>query len=164
MRSENQYKSTISKEEVSNLPVKSFQGEIFYIDTYEKLLRAEKYILETKLFGFDTETKPAFKKGVFNKVSLLQLATDSQVFLFRLNKIGLPEILRTILSDENVLKIGVAIHDDIGSLRKISPFEPAGFIDLQPFVKEYGIEDNSLRKLAANILGFKISKRQQTSN
>ncbi len=164
MRDENCFKPSVTKEEVSILPVGVFSGVIYYIDTIEKLTEVETVILREKVFGFDTETKPAFKKGVSNKVSLLQLATSSNVFLFRLNKIGLPNVLRKILSDPRVCKIGVAIHDDIASLRKISPFEPAGFIDLQPYVKEFGIMDNSLRKLAANILGFKISKRQQTSN
>lgn len=164
MRGENHYKPSISKEEVSNMPVGTFSGEVYYIDSIEKLHMVEPILLKEKIVGFDTETKPAFKKGVTNIVSLLQLSTSSHAYLFRLNKIGLHDILRKILSNPDILKIGVAIHDDIGSLRKLNPFEPGGFIDLQPFVKEFGIEDNSLRKLAANILGFKISKRQQTSN
>jgi ribonuclease D len=164
MKGENLFKTTISKEEISNLQTRIFEGEIFYIDTFEKLLQVIPIINQVKTFGFDTETKPAFKKGVSNRVSLLQLAASEKVFLFRLNKIGLPEELRNLLSDASVQKIGVAIKDDIASLRKLGNFEPGGFVDLQPYVKEFGIADNSLRKLAANVLGFKISKRQQTSN
>jgi len=60
--------------------------------------------------------------------------------------------------------VGVALRDDIATLKRLNSFEPAGFVDLQLFVKSFGIEDNGLKKLAANILGFQISKRQQTSN
>jgi ribonuclease D len=164
MRSEFSFKPNITNEEISALPVRSFPGEIFYIDTFEKYLKALPLFVNEQVLGFDTETKPSFKKGKTYGVSLLQLSTSDKAFLFRLNKIGLPQEIKQIMASEKVQKIGVAIHDDISSLRKISDFQPAGFIDLQQFVKNYGIEDNGLKKLVAIILGFKISKRQQTSN
>jgi ribonuclease D len=164
MRSEFSFKPNITNEEISALPVRSFAGEIFYIDTYENYLKVVRFLQNQSVLGFDTETKPSFKKGKTNGVSLLQLSTSDKAFLFRLNKIGLPEEIKQIMASEKVMKIGVAIHDDISSLRKIGDFQPAGFIDLQQFVKNYGIEDNGLKKLVAIILGFKISKRQQTSN
>lgn len=164
MRSEFSFKSTITNEEISALPVRSFPGEIFYIDTYEKYLKVLPFLLGEKILGFDTETKPTFKKGKTNGVSLLQLSTSDRAFLFRLNKIGMPQEIKDILASENITKIGVAIHDDISSLRKVGEFKPAGFVDLQQYVKNFGIEDNGLKKLVAIVLGFKISKRQQTSN
>jgi len=164
MRSEFSFRPSVTHDEISLLPVKSFQGEIYYIDTFEKYLEVVQFFKDEPIFGFDTETRPSFKKGKKYSVSLLQLSTPEKAFLFRLNKIGLPEEIKQILSSEEVIKIGVALHDDISSLRKIAPFDPAGFIDLQQFVKNFGIEDNGLKKLVANILGFKISKRQQTSN
>lgn len=164
MRSDSFFKPTITKEELNLLPVRSFEGEILLVDTIEKLEKAIPLIYKETLLGFDTETRPSFKKGNVNDVSLLQLATQERVFLFRLNSIGLPNVVKNLLDDKDVLKIGVAIHDDILSLQKLSHFEPKGFIELQQYVKRFGIEDNGLKKLTANILGFKISKRQQTSN
>jgi ribonuclease D len=164
MRSEFSFKPNITNDEISALPVRSFPGEIFYIDTFEKYLKVIPLFIHEPILGFDTETKPSFKKGKTNGVSLLQLSTTDKAFLFRLNKIGLPEEIRRILASETTTKIGVAIHDDICSLRKIGDFQPTGFVDLQQFVKNFGIEDNGLKKLVAIILGFKISKRQQTSN
>jgi ribonuclease D len=164
MRNEFKFRPTVTPEEIALLQVQSFQGEIFYIDTYEKYLSILPQLMTESLFGFDTETRPSFKKGTSHGVSLLQLGTSEKAFLFRLNKIGLPEEIKHILASDKIVKIGVAIRDDISSLRKLSPFEPSGFIDLQQFVKNFGIEDNGLKKLVANILGFKISKRQQTSN
>lgn len=164
MRNEFSFKPSISKEEINELPVNSFSGEIFYIDTFDKFERVLPRIQEETVLGFDTETRPSFKKGKVNEVSLLQLSSASIAYIFRLNKIGLPEELCEILASEKVNKVGVAIHDDILSLQKLNSFEPNGFVELQHYVKNFGIADNGLKKLTANILGFKISKRQQTSN
>ncbi|MBN1116671.1 MAG: 3'-5' exonuclease domain-containing protein 2 [Bacteroidales bacterium] len=164
MRSDLSFKPFITKEEISSLPVNSFSGDLHFIDSFEKFLAVIHELKNESAFGFDTETRPAFKKGKQYDVSLLQLSVREKAYLFRLNKIGLPNELAEILASKDIKKIGVAIHDDILSLRKLNNFEPEGFIDLQQYVKSFGIEDNGLKKLAANILGFKISKRQQTSN
>ncbi len=164
MRNDKVFRPFITKEEISLLPQKSFMGEIFYIDNLDKFDKVIENVEKEHFLGFDTETRPSFKKGKTYQVSLLQLGTDEKVFLFRLNKIGIPKRLAEILASEKISKIGVAIHDDIASLRKIREYEPNGFVDLQQYVNNFGIEDNGLKKLVANILGFRISKRQQTSN
>ncbi len=164
MRNEFSFKTTISKEEINDLTVDSFSGEIFYIDTFDKLERVLPILKEEKVLGFDTETRPSFKKGKTNEVSLLQFSSSNSAYLFRLNKIGLPNEICEILASKKVQKVGVAIRDDILSLKKINSFESNGFVELQQYVKDFGIIDNGLKKLTANILGFKISKRQQTSN
>ncbi|MGV8096666.1 MAG: 3'-5' exonuclease [Mangrovibacterium sp.] len=95
---------------------------------------------------------------------MLQLSTGKKAFLFRINKIGLPQPLKKILSNPEILKVGVAIHDDIKGLQRISSFRPAGFIELQQEVKDYGINDFSLKKIAGIVLGVRISKSQRLSN
>jgi len=164
MKIEDYYKINISKEEIDLLPRKKFEGEIFYVDSYEAFNKFFPLIANETLLGFDTETKPAFKKGIINEVALLQLCSSNICLLFRLNRIGLPQILVNLLADKNIIKAGVAIRDDISVLQRLKRFEPGNFIDLQSYVKTFGIEDNGLKKLAANILGFQISKKQQTSN
>jgi len=159
-----QFRAKITRAEIEQLPSKKFNGEIFFIDSFPALDKVMPELLNETLFGFDTETRPAFKKGTSNVVSLMQLSTADKAFLFRLNKIGLTEELCTILGNPVILKAGVAIHDDLGGLKRLKKFIPDGFIDLQDYVKDFGIEDNGLKKLAANILGIRISKRQQTSN
>jgi ribonuclease D len=158
------FKAKITREEMALLPHNKFSGEIFYIDTFEALKEFLPHLDNKSILGFDTETRPNFKKGQNHPISLLQLSTSNQAFLFRLNKIGLPQELLDILKDPSIIKAGVAIRDDIKGLIKLSSFTPLGFVDLQEYVKDYGIEDNGLKKLASNILGFQISKRQQTSN
>lgn len=158
------FKDQITREEMASLPREKFTGDIFYIDSPEAFDEFIPELFNESVLGFDTETKPAFKKGVFNEVSLLQLSTSTKAFLVRLNKVGLPGKIKDLLSDSSIIKAGVAIHDDIIGLQRIENFMPDGFIDLQDYVKDFGIKDNGLKKLSANVLGFQISKRQQTSN
>ncbi len=154
----------ISNDELRELPLQSFDGKIVLVDSYQKFNEVITILNKSSVLGFDTETKPTFRKGKINKVALLQLANSDYAFLFRLNKIGLPKALLKILSNKNILKVGVAIHDDIKSLKKISYFKEAGFLELQDYVKTFGIENFGLKKLAGLILKIRISKNKQLSN
>lgn len=156
--------ANIEDDYVRSLPVMSFPGVISVIDQPSHFEFARQHLTHEPVLGFDTETKPSFKKGHYHSVALLQLSTADHAFLFRLNKIQLPEFIADILEDKDVVKVGVAIKDDIAAINKIFPFEPDGFIDLQQYVKPYGIVDNGLKKLVANVLGFRITKKSQTSN
>ena len=158
------YKENIDKDELAELPLIQFEGEITLVETKEDYLISIDYLTRQSMLGFDTETKPAFKKGVVYDVALLQLATQDRAFLFRLNKIGLPNGLKNILENPDIEKIGVAIRDDIKGLQKLNHFNPGGFIELQDHVKEYGIQDFSLKKLSAIVLGYRISKAQRVTN
>lgn len=155
---------TITKEEIDALPQKSFDGKISIPLTEYEIEEAVDYLRNYSILGFDTETRPNFLKGQRHKVALLQLSTDEHAYLFRINKIGLPKSVISILTDNTILKVGAAIHDDIKALRKINEFTPDGFIDLQTIAHQVGIEHSGLKPLSALLLGFKISKSQQTSN
>lgn len=158
------FKESITKEELVDLPLKWFEGEITIVDSEKSLERALDVLSKQSIIGFDTETKPAFKKGVFNKVALLQLSTKDQAFLIRTNRIGLPKQIRNILSDPNIVKPGVAIRDDIKGLQQFDNFVPGGFVELQDSAVELGIQNFSLKKLTAIACGFRISKGQQLTN
>jgi ribonuclease D len=160
----NKMKKCISNDELAELPLSSFGGVVHVIEQPEDLGAALEYLSRQSILGFDTETRPAFKKGQIYPVSLLQLSTSDQAFLFRINKIGLPVGLIKILASPKILKIGAAIRDDIKILQKIVPFKPGGFIELQDLVKNWGIENFSLKKLSAIVLGFRISKSQRLTN
>ncbi|MGL4293738.1 MAG: 3'-5' exonuclease, partial [Bacteroidales bacterium] len=117
-----------------------------------------------KVIGFDTETRPAFRKGQINKVALLQLSGEEYCFLFRLNIIGFPECLIDLLRDPSILKIGLSLRDDFMTMRRMAKFEPHGFIELQSYVKKFNIGEASLQKIFAILFGRKISKNQRLSN
>ncbi len=158
------FKESITKEELVELPLKWFEGEIVVVDNERKLREAVDFLSQQPVLGFDTETKPAFKKGVFNRVALLQLSTKERAYLIRTNRIGLPEEICSILADPEIIKPGVAIRDDIKGLQIWRKFNPAGFVELQDSAQELGIQNFSLKKLTAIACGFRISKGQQLTN
>jgi ribonuclease D len=158
------YHKEISAEELMNYELSWFKGEIVIVDDLKTFSRILPYIRKNKILGFDTETRPSFRKGRKNKVSLIQLATSDLACLFRINRIGIPQELADILADHDIIKAGVAVHDDIKFLKHVKKFKPDGFIDLQKMVKDFGIKSSGLKKLAAIVLGFRISKRQQVTD
>lgn len=160
----NKFYKKVPKEVILGLPVKSFEGEIQLVDDESKIDAAVNYLTGFKFIGFDTETRPAFKKGERHQVALLQLATDEKAFLFRLDKIGLPEDIIKILSNPDIIKTGVAVHDDIKALQSHTNFSAESFLELQTYVNDFGIDDNGLKKLTCNLLGFRISKKARLSN
>ncbi|RKE04017.1 3'-5' exonuclease [Marinifilum flexuosum] len=158
------FQKSITSEEANKMPLKAFEGDIILVDEYEDLDEAVQYLKKYAILGFDTETRPSFKKGKVNDVALLQLAANSKTFLFRINKIGLPEEIIELLKNPNIVKVGAAIKDDIRGLQKLNDFDANGFLELQDYVSNFGIESFSLKKLSAIVLNFRISKRQQVSN
>lgn len=155
---------TIDNEQLDLLPMLQFEGNIVLIDKPEMVSSAIQYLMNHPILGFDTETKPNFRKGEMNNVCLLQLATNDIAFIFRLNKIGMPNELLSLLSSTKVKKIGVAIHDDLRQLARNRKFIPEGFLDLQTIGANFGVQEKGLKKMTAIVLGGRISKSQRTSN
>ena len=158
------YQETITVEEIREYDLSWFRGRIVMVDNLATFRMIMPELKRERILGFDTETKPSFRKGHRNKVSLLQLSGRDIAYLFRLNRIGLPEELAGLLADPGVIKAGVAIHDDIKVLAKIRKFKPEGFVDLQKYVRDFGIQSSGLKKLTAIVLGFRISKSQQVTD
>ncbi len=154
----------ISTEEVNALPMRAYEGTIELIDKPEQVEEAVREIEQYNIVGFDTESRPAFKKGESYPVSLLQFATPKKAYLFRVNLIGMPPGVNRLLSNPKLIKLGIALHDDIKDLRRLGVSNPQGYQDIHSFIKDKGVINTGLRKLAAMILGFRISKSQQTSN
>lgn len=152
------------KKKLAELPRVVFPGRIFVILTESEAERAVDFLLTQEILGFDTETKPMFRRGAQNKVALLQVATHEVCFLFRLCRMDLCNPIKRLMESEGVKKIGLSWHDDLLALHKRGDFQAKGFTDLQNHMKELGIEDMSLAKLYANLFGERISKREQLSN
>ena len=159
-----EWKKSITKEELEQLPLFVYSGEVVVIEGEAEIEEAICILSQQNCLGFDTETRPAFHKGERYNVGLLQLATPEQVFLFRLNRCGFPQALRSILSNPQITKVGVGIRDDLKALKRMGNFMPTSFVDLQEFVARFGIEDKSFSKLMAIIFQVKISKKQRITN
>lgn len=158
------YKIAIDKTEVNALPLVTFPGKVVVIDSFFQLKAAVEVLRNAELVGFDTETRPSFKKGEHHKVALIQLSTSDTCFLFRVNKIGVPAVLADYLSDASCVKIGLSTQDDFRQLSKVTSAKPAGFVELQKMVGRYKISDISLQKIFAILFGQKISKSQRLTN
>ena len=158
------YPKKISREDLEKMVIRNFEGRIVLVENFKNFNERINNLLNKKVLGFDTETRPSFKKGNVNSVSLLQLSDGDTTYLFRLNKIGLPGSIIKLLKNPQIIKVGVAIHDDLIALRRLKNFNPAGFIELQTMVKNIGIESVGLKYICGIVLGFRISKAQQLSN
>ena len=157
-------KISISKQQLATLPAAGYTKKITVIEKAEDVPAAIESLRREKIIGFDTETRPSFKKGVSYKVSLIQLCGKNECFLFRINKCGFRDEIVELFEDPVKIKVGLSLHDDFTNLSKLRKFNPKGFVDLQTYVKQSGIIDNSLSRIYAIVFGQRISKNQRLSN
>lgn len=155
---------TINKEEVKDLPKTIFPGRIYVIQTEEETVKAIAYLETQLILGIDSETRPSFTKGQSHKVALLQISSEDCCFLFRLNMTGLTQSLVDLLENPAIIKIGLSLRDDFMMLHKRAPFKQQGCVELQDYVRQFGIQDKSLQKIYAILFKEKISKSQRLSN
>lgn len=160
----NQFSISISKEQLSTLPMVEFPGRITVLETVGDARAALRYLRKCGTVGFDTETKPNFRKGQTNTVSLIQVSTLDHSFLFRLNKLGFFQEMRDFMEADDVVKVGLSLRDDFHVLHRIAAFEPQNFVDLQNLVKTFSITDSSLQKIYGILFNGRISKNQRLSN
>jgi ribonuclease D len=158
------FQSTITNDQTAELPSAHFDGRIVVVDREEQIEAACHDLASHRIIGFDTETRPSFKAGVTNKVSLLQLSTPTHCYLIRLCRTKLHSLLLKILSSPDIIKIGAGVAGDIRSLHALRHFKERGFVDLQQIASSWGIEEKSLRKMSAIVLGKRVSKAQRLSN
>ncbi len=160
----NHFAESITNDDIRDLPLLGFEGEIIVVEDEKSFFEAIQMLKNESILGFDTETKPTFRKGEYNPTAMIQLSTMEQAILFRLNKVGYRKPLVDLMADANVLKLGISIDDDIKALRKLRNFNPSGFTDLNTLAKEMGVKHIGVKKLTAIFLEYRISKGQQTSN
>lgn len=154
----------ISKAEINELPLIAWEGEIRILESIESMEAAVSELEGESHLGFDTETRPTFKKGEYYPPALIQLATESCVYLFRISKTKTLAPLLPILESPEILKTGVAIKDDVKELRAMEDFEHGGFVEIANITVKLGYENRGLRALAALLLNGRISKAAQVSN
>lgn len=155
---------TIDKDKLNDLPKALFPGQIHLVETPWEAERAVDCLKNSPFLGIDSETRPSFSRGESHKVALLQVSSEEHCFLFRLNLIGLTLPIIMLLENPSITKIGLSLKDDFMMLHRRAPFEPRAIIELQEYVRSFGIQDKSLQKIYAILFGEKISKSQRLSN
>lgn len=161
---ENSYAHHISKDLIHWMPLAVFEGETIVVDSPDQVDDAVQWLNQQTIVGVDTESRPSFTRGIHYPTCLVQIATEDRCYLFRLNKIGMPQSLADFFANERICKVGLAFKDDLNGLRRLHYFTPANCIDLQHIVGQYGILDLGLQKMFAICYGKKISKTQQLTN
>jgi ribonuclease D len=159
-----EYTRKLSKDEINAMPLRRYEGLVHLVRSHDDFAQALDYLRQEKVLGFDTETKPTFRKGKVNSPALVQLACADRVFLLQLTWMPLPNELAALFSAQGIVKAGVSVHDDMRDLCRLHPFEPAGVVDLGLVARARGISTQGLRNLAANFFGWRISKGMQCSN
>ncbi len=156
---------SITKPQLAEMPEVKYPGKVILVDSAAKCRSALLYLNKVKQVGFDTETRPSFQKFRHYNVSLAQISVDNECFLFRLKQIGSFDKFIKFLENPGIQKIGLSLKDDFHSISKLVPeFNPQGFVELQTFVKDYNIADNSLQKIYGIIFNHRISKNQRLTN
>ena len=155
---------SITKEAIAQLPLIKFDGPIHVVNNYKEMFQAIKKLKKEGIIGFDTEKKPTFRKGQYHPTALIQLSTSTEVFLFRINKIGLHEDLIALFESDKIAKIGVGGSACILELKRICTFTQNNCIDLNDLMPTLGVEKIGIRNLVAILLERRVSKNQQVSN
>lgn len=158
------WQEKLTKEQIAERPLYRWHGPIKVIETVDEEHRALDSLSHESVLGFDTETRPAFRKGESYRPSILQLAGEGIVYLFLLKKLGLSKDMCRLLANPKILKTGVAIDRDLEDLRDMNSFEPGGFIDLGHAARAAGLQHHGLRGLAARVLDRRLSKSAQRTN
>ena len=156
--------TSISREELASLPIRRYEGEVRLLETAQALEHEAGAIRRESVLGFDTETRPAFRKGESYPPSLVQLAGEAVVWIFPLQRLDCSTILKTIFQDSPVVKAGIGVSDDLRQMKKVFAFDEANVVDVGALARRQGVEQTGLRNLAGIVLGYRIPKGSRTSN
>lgn len=162
------YTSQIDKLVIAELPRYEEHGrDVILVDDHN-LHHAVHDLLQERYLGFDTESKPTFRKGeVSSGIAIIQISSASRCYIFLLNKITDLSPLGEIIGSQKIFKIGVGLKDDLNKLRSKHKFNPAAIVDLGIIFRTFG-RRNSLgsKQLVALVLNKRLrkSKSATTSN
>mgnify|MGYP001094176992 CR=1 FL=1 len=158
------FPASITKDEVMELPISSYTGNVHVLTEANEIDDAMAEISKSKVVGFDTEARPTFKKGQIRNISLIQIATKTEVYLLRIKSTGLMNSIVEFLESDTIMKVGIGLDDDKQLLKRLADFKPTNFLDLNVEMPNFGAEKIGARNLAAMLLNIRISKSAQTSN
>ena len=154
----------ITREELAALPVQRYEGEVNVVTKPAELERAMEDIRAEHVVGFDTETRPAFRKGESYLPCLMQVATARRVHVLQLSRVDCSAAAAELLGSRTVIKAGIGLSYDLGQLERLFPFDATAVLDLGEAAKRLGFQQSGVRNLAGLLLGFRIPKGAQTSN
>ena len=159
-----EFATSIARDELSALPIRRYEGAVHVVAGEPDLQHAMQDLLQERVVGFDTETRPAFKVGESYLPSIAQFATASAVYVFRAQQQDLFGAMREVLSSEKIIKVGVSVADDLHNLKKLFEFDESAVLDLGKIARRHGLKQTGVRNLAGIFLGIRIPKGAKTTN
>jgi RNA polymerase sigma factor for flagellar operon FliA len=137
-------------------------------------------LLAADTVGFDTESKPTFKKGeVSTGPHLVQLATDAHAYLFQIATVrpapagadgaavhpapAAPGIavLRAVLESAAILKVGFGLGDDLRRLRAKLGIETRNVLDLATALRRGERNAWGAKTAVARFFGQRLQKSRK---
>ena len=99
------------------------------IESPERLAHEAEAIRRERVLGFDTETRPAFRKGESYPTALVQLAGEAVVWIFPLQRVDCSLASDGNLRTARLVKAGIGVADDLRQMKKLFAFEEANVVD-----------------------------------
>lgn len=154
----------ISRDDLAILPIRRYEGTVSLVATAKELEQARADFRQERVVGFDTETRPSFRKGESHLPCLVQAATAQAVYLFQLSRLDVFPALVELLAKRDTVKAGVGLAHDLRQLKLVFPFTVNNVLDLGVAARRRGLGQTGVRNLAGILLGFRIPKGNRTSN
>lgn len=158
-----------TKEQIRELPV--YKGvdldNIIVVSNKEEAIDAVSELMQYSVLGFDTESKPTFKKGeVSSGPHLIQLSCLSKTFIFPSLFPDVISEVAKVLANSNIKKVGFGLSDDKKALINKFSIKVENTVELSSKVKKFtGVKQNvGARAAVAMLFGQRLTKSAQTSN
>ena len=170
----NKPNSVSNKTLIHSLPYPAEGVEVVYtVDSVEAEAWLRNHVIDSsaQAVGFDIEWKPQYvskkKGGVENKTAVLQLAVENSCLVLHLcNMKSPPKLLRSILNDKRILKVGSGILQDVVKLKRDTGLICLGMVDTQKMAKSMGAKAPwklGLKALAEHFLRINLEKPKSVS-
>ena len=158
-----------TKEQIRELPV--YQGvdlaNIIVVTNKAEAIAAVSELIKHPVLGFDTESKPTFKKGeVSSGPHLIQLSCLSKTFVFPTIFPEAVEEAAQVLSNASIKKVGFGLADDKKIILQKFGIKVENTLELSSKVQKFtGVKQKvGARVAVAMLFGQRLTKSAQTSN
>lgn len=159
-----------TREEINLLPW--FDGldrnSIEVIDTPENARTAYHHLSQLSVVGFDTESKPTFKKGeASHGPHVVQFSTLERAYIFMLHEPHCRRIAGDLISLGALKKVGFGLSHDLKHIRSKLQVSPEEVLDLETLCAAKGFGRGVGVKVAVALVfrrRFRKSSRASTSN
>ena len=154
-----------TKDEVIALP--PFEGltmaRISLIATVSEAEAAFETLVAAGEVGFDTESKPTFRKGEKSEgPHVLQFSTQDHAYIFQSHVQECQPVIARLLESASVHKIGFGLRGDLGQIWERFGIRPNSIVDLDHSFKRLGFRNPiGVKSAVAILFGRRLQKAKR---